>query len=308
MNLRPLNYESLKEILGEVKKRNDLLHSKWTTIIYFFYNHLKNYDNFYYRDDNDFFLVFVSHENKKIKHLNLINDEPQIETIMRIMTDLKIRDYKIIFLHRIRNILATLKKSELLKNLTVYNSFVYIYLTEKLIGFPGKSMQKKRNLYNNFVHAYADKIEIIDIKDANKQELVDYVENWRVAKIEHSIDHEEKYGLYHECFTTQQILLNWEKHYYSGLAWKHENKVQGIIFGNITDKNDELVEMMVSKTSTEFKGAYQYMLSEVLRRNFPNVKYVSLGDDECNLSLRKNKLSYHPAYIIDKWDIICELA
>ncbi|MGL5630624.1 MAG: phosphatidylglycerol lysyltransferase domain-containing protein [Mycoplasmoidaceae bacterium] len=159
----------------------------------------------------------------------------------------------------------------------------YIYETEYIKGFPGKKMQKKRNLLNYFSKNYNEaKLSIIS---------KDNIEDIKKFVIANSNNRNYEINSYSHIFDLSVEYPN----IFKGSVLKNNNKTIGATIGII---NGDFYEIVIEKASKEYKGVFQFLLSENLRLNNISQKFIDRQDDEgtssTNIGLRISKNSYHP--------------
>lgn len=168
----------------------------------------------------------------------------------------------------------------------------YIYDIDKFIGFPGKSMEKKRNHYNYFINHYKD-FKVIPISESNYDLLKKYTESFEVH---HGGDETFEY----ESQQTLSVLKNFNSYPFIGLAIKIEDRIEGYTFGEIIG---DTLFAHVEKGNSEIRGIYQILASSLCKAaktRCPELKYVNREEDLGYEALEKSKMSYHPTAFILK--------
>ena len=77
--------------------------------------------------------------------------------------------------------------------------------------------------------------------------------------------------------------------------------VEALSLGELLNENMAVVH--VEKANQEYSGLYQYISSEFLRQEFPDVKFVNREQDLGEPNLRKSKQSYNPIRMVEKFKV-----
>jgi hypothetical protein len=67
--------------------------------------------------------------------------------------------------------------------------------------------------------------------------------------------------------------------------------------------SDEFVNVNIEKADSEVIGLYQTLVSEFLKNELPDVKYLSREDAADDEGLKSSKRSYRPVKVVEKYDI-----
>lgn len=176
----------------------------------------------------------------------------------------------------------------LFKNPKIFDTFnvSYLYNTDALKLMNGKKMQKKRNYVNYFNNHYLKNSQIVKYEDKYFNDVIQFC-------ITQSIDEQNKVR-WNEIDGIKEILkMNLKNG--NGSILFYQDKIIGFTYGII---NLDKYEIFIEKANDEFKGSYQYLLSNNLKLNNINTKFIDRQDDMNNPSLEKSKKSYNPLKII----------
>ncbi|MCL2061446.1 MAG: phosphatidylglycerol lysyltransferase domain-containing protein [Firmicutes bacterium] len=170
------------------------------------------------------------------------------------------------------------------------NDSDYIYLASDLIGLSGKKFHAKRNFVSRFVQKYDYGFRVYAPSD--REGVLNLYNAWRNGGHENA-GSEEKVLL---CALDNYRSLNLD----IGVL-----TVSGKIaaFNISCAENPLLAHTFFEKADTSFDGAYQAVNQFSARMFFKNVQYVNRQEDMGIEGLRKAKLSYHPAIILDKYRV-----
>jgi len=168
----------------------------------------------------------------------------------------------------------------------------YVYETEKLATLPGKKYHSKRNHINKFNLLYKD-WTYETLSDENVEECFQMALKWR--GINHVDDDEEKNA--EMAFTMNSLRLFKELGLVGGLL-----RVNGEIaaFSVGEPINAEIFNVHIEKAFVDIEGAYPVINQQFVLHECMNYTYINREEDVGEEGLRKAKLSYRPAYLIEK--------
>lgn len=288
IELNSLNYKKLQEEMDRINK--DYYVSALNMLLW------KNYgvDIFYLVEHNAIYVyMFLKHDilinNEKISGVYIFRpiikkNESAYNYLIKSITNIKpmLKLNQPIFFDRLfKKDIKYFKNYEIIAELDAS----YIYKTEQFIRFPGKKMQKKRNMYNFFVKNYSEKVSFEKYDITKKQIIVDYCKKHMI----------ETSGSVREYELNSIIkFLNTNDKNISGLIMYHENTVIGVTIGYL---RNNVYEIFIEKASHDFKGSYQFLLSTNLEVNNINTKYIDRQDSERQEGLEQSKRSYKPYYV-----------
>lgn len=175
------------------------------------------------------------------------------------------------------------------------DNFDYIYETEKLMSLSGKKLHAKKNHYNQFIKNYS--YEVKDLKEVPVQECMEELNNWLEQKEDKS-----EYLLY-EIKAIEELLNNYDKFKFQGMAVYVDNKLSGITIGE--KANDDMAIVHVEKADQEVKGLYTFINKHFVEKYFSDTKIINREQDLGIPGLRKAKESYKlfdfvKKYIVEK--------
>lgn len=171
------------------------------------------------------------------------------------------------------------------------DTFDYIYLTEDLANLSGKKYQAKRNHIKHF--EALDDWHYEEVSDSNLKECIKMNELW--CKENHCLFNLSKQS---ESCATRCALANFEALQLKGGLLRVDGEVVAFSLGEQLNNNTFIVH--VEKAFARVDGAYPMINREFIRHEAGNLKYVNREDDAADEGLRKAKLSYHPAYLLEK--------
>ena len=169
----------------------------------------------------------------------------------------------------------------------------YIYLRSDLSTLKGKKFQAKRNHINRFRNTYPD-YEYTPITPDRIQECLDLEAEW--CKV-NNCDQQEGTG--NERRALIYALHNFEALGLTGGILHVNAKIVAFTFG--MPINHETFGVHVEKADTSIEGAYAMINYEFANRIPEQYIYINREEDLGIEGLRKAKLSYQPATILEKY-------
>lgn len=169
----------------------------------------------------------------------------------------------------------------------------YVYLRSDLATLKGKKFQPKRNHINRFRNTYPD-YEYTPITPDRIQECLDLEAEW--CKV-NNCDQQEGTG--NERRALIYALHNFEALGLTGGILHANGKIVAFTFG--MPINHETFGVHVEKADTSVDGAYAMINYEFANRIPEQYIYINREEDLGIEGLRKAKLSYQPAIILEKY-------
>lgn len=171
--------------------------------------------------------------------------------------------------------------------------FEYIYESSALISLSGKKFAGQRNHINKFKRSY-ENYEFREIDENNIEEAVaffSYYDSIAQKNTESALEDREK---------TIELLNNFKRYYLLGGMLLVDGKVVGASLG---EKIGNTLIVHVEKALTEYDGVYP-MLTNCFNKAFASdVEFINREDDAGDEGLRRNKLSYHPIRLFEKYRV-----
>lgn len=174
-------------------------------------------------------------------------------------------------------------------------SFDYVYNSQDLGTLKGRKYSKKKNRINNFKKLYNYTYEPINEK--NIHEVIQFQEDWCHNRECSSIP-----VLINENLGIITILNNFNKLDLIGAVIKVDGKVIAYSLGEIL--NDDYAVIHIEKGLNDYIGSYQMINYLFAQNEFGKCKFINREDDFGDEGLREAKESYHPAYLLKKYEIV----
>ena len=168
----------------------------------------------------------------------------------------------------------------------------YVYESEKLATLSGKKLHGKRNHINKFKKTY--NYEYTPITADRIQECLDLEAEW--CKVNNCDQHE---GTGNERRALIYALHNFDALGLTGGILHVEGKIAAFTFG--MPINQDTFGVHVEKADTRIDGAYAMINYEFANHIPEQYIYINREEDLGIEGLRKAKLSYQPAIILEKY-------
>ncbi len=179
--------------------------------------------------------------------------------------------------------------------------FDYVYLAEKLATLGGKKLHAKRNHINRFLEEHGDDWRYVRLTPELLPECMDMLADWTRVHLEAGGDPE---GLEEERLALSRAFGHFD---YLGLEGGALYVGDRMIAFTIGEKiSSDTYNVHFEKADAAVQGAYPMINREFVRqilRLHPEIVYVNREDDAGVEGLRKAKLSYDPAFLVEKYEV-----
>ena len=174
----------------------------------------------------------------------------------------------------------------------------YVYETEKMINLSGKKYHGKKNHINRFLanHEYW---AYESIQDNNVDECIEMAKEW--GKLNNCESDEDKKAELKVAL--QALSLRKELDLKGGLLRTKEGVI-GFSLGG--EASEDTFVVNIEKAFAHIQGAYPMLNREFARAEAIGYKYINREEDAGVEGLRKAKLSYHPAFLLEKGNVTFE--
>lgn len=170
----------------------------------------------------------------------------------------------------------------------------YVYNGEDLAAFKGKKYSGQRNHINRFMHDN-DIWHFEEISEANLPEIKAYFEKYNRESAK------ESFTAVAERNGVRDALDNLGVYGFEGEALRVNGEIVGFF---LCESVYDTLIVHIEKCERGINGAYQMLArEEAAKYCVGKLKYVNREDDSGDEGLRKSKLSYHPAFIAEKYTV-----
>lgn len=173
------------------------------------------------------------------------------------------------------------------------NNSDYVYTMESLRDLAGKKLHAKRNHINQFMAQYGARYEYVKISGDMMDECVDVYNEWLSEKSPDETDSMELCAI-------KTLLTHMDTLGIRGGGIRIDGRLAAFTLGQKVDDNMAVVH--IEKADNGIMGLYTVINNQFVRHELTDVRFVNREEDMGIEGLRKAKLSYYPAYMIDKFD------
>ncbi len=176
------------------------------------------------------------------------------------------------------------------------DTFDYVYAIDDLADLKGRKFQKKRNHIHKFRTLFPD-WRIEPITPANLAAVRELAGAWYAQRLQ--ADPEGDYHL--ELIALNRALADPQRLGMEGLALYVGDQMAAFTLGSRL--TEDTFDVHFEKALDIFDGAYPTInqsFAKYLQDKYPALRYLNREDDMGIPGLRKAKLSYNPAFLVEK--------
>ncbi|MBQ1554128.1 MAG: DUF2156 domain-containing protein [Clostridia bacterium] len=183
------------------------------------------------------------------------------------------------------------------------DDFDYMYRTEDLIRLSGKKYHAKRSHISQFVRAYPD-WQYDDITSGNASECIAFADEWLAGTVAAESDPRQAQELRVENAAIVLALSEFERLGFMGGLLRVGGKIIAMTIGEpLQPKVFKVFVTHFEKADTGYNGAYGMINQQFALHGLAPYEYVNREEDMGREGLRKAKLSYHPAFLLEKYNV-----
>jgi len=185
------------------------------------------------------------------------------------------------------------------------SDFDYVYSIDDLADLKGRKFQQKRNHMNKFEATYPDH-QLIPLDIHNLDLARAFISGW----FRHRQADDPHHDFHLEQIAIQRAFDNYEALELEGLLLMVEGQVAAVSMGSRLSQ--DTFDIHFEKAADDVPGAYGAInrgFARAIRQRYPEIRYLNREDDLGIPGLRKAKLSYNPAFLVEKcWAYLAEEA
>ncbi|MEA5003447.1 MAG: phosphatidylglycerol lysyltransferase domain-containing protein [Christensenella sp.] len=170
----------------------------------------------------------------------------------------------------------------------------YVYNAQDLMNLSGKKYHSKRNHVNCFLRDYESTFE--PYEDKYREECLRLQIEWSKIKDGDPREAEE------ELLSITKALDHWRELNFKGCVVKIKGEVVAFSFGEQISSDTAIIH--IEKAKAGVNGLYAYVNNEFVKRVWSHCKYINRAEDMGVPGIRKAKKSYHPAFMLEKYDVL----
>lgn len=246
-----------------------------------------------YTIDDDVLLIYNIYDGKKVYYFPISKSRKDIRAYIELIWNLE--DCNCHFIAQ-----AEEKAIDQIKDIAGYQLIKdrdfsdYIYLTKDLIELKGKKYHAKRNHLNKFINSY--KYTFREYTENDYQQCMDLFDIW-ITNSNTSPSYEK-------------VAIDLALKNYKALGLKCgvieiDGKIRAFSINSILP-NKKAGNVLFEKADINYNGIFAAINNFSVKEFFQDVEYVNRQEDMGIEGLRKAKLSYHPAFILTKYKLICQ--
>ena len=168
----------------------------------------------------------------------------------------------------------------------------YLYRSEDLIHLSGKKYHGKRNHISKFQRQYSWSDE--DLTDANMEECQALAKEWCVQN-----GCSEENGLDKEACALRESFVHFQDLGFTGGLIRVEEKPVAFTMGEAI--HDQVYVVHFEKALSSYAGSYTMINREFATQRLSGYPYINREEDMGLEGLRKAKLSYYPAILLERF-------
>ena len=185
------------------------------------------------------------------------------------------------------------------------SDFDYVYNIDDLADLKGRKFQQKRNHMNKFEATYPDWYTVpLGIDNLDVAQV--FIDQWFCRKLSEGP---------HQDFQLEQLAIRRAFDHFAeleleGLILYAGGEVAAVSMGSRL--SPDTFDIHFEKAFDDVPGAYGAInrsFAREIRQRYPEIRYLNREDDLGIPGLRKAKLSYNPAFLVEKcWAYLAEEA
>ncbi|MDK2957051.1 MAG: uncharacterized protein PWQ57_2547 [Desulfovibrionales bacterium] len=172
--------------------------------------------------------------------------------------------------------------------------FDYVYSVKELVELKGNKFHKKKNLLNQFKKKCDWEYHPLDMDCV--EDVLQLQQEWYEWR-----EQETGEVLTAENEAIRRVLTEFDRMALMGGSIKVDGKMVAYTVGERLD--DETVVIHFEKGCSKCKGVYQAINQMFLEDAAQEFTWVNREQDIGDPGLRKAKMSYNPAYLLDKYEV-----
>ncbi|HIY78643.1 MAG TPA: GNAT family N-acetyltransferase [Candidatus Borkfalkia excrementavium] len=171
----------------------------------------------------------------------------------------------------------------------------YLYLAEDFKTYPGGRYSGQRNHVNKFLKNYPD-YQFCDYKREDLEEIYRFLKEYSAVQLA-----KDTFSAQEELRAVEEIMPHIEELGMVSAYVRVGGKIVSLSVGEICG---DMMIVVIEKALRGYQGAYP-AIAQFFARRFcgEGIRYINREDDAGDLGLRKSKLQYLPAEIVDKYNL-----
>lgn len=175
----------------------------------------------------------------------------------------------------------------------------YIYEREKLASLAGKKLQSKRNFANRFADRHPG-YEVLPLTVEHMDECLALDLKWSAQKAEETDAGQYTYDAERRSLMT--VFDHWDQLGGMGAVLKVDGSIVAFTYG--APVNEDTFDVCAEKADTQLEGSFAVINREFARMIPEQYRYINREEDLGLEGLRRSKLSYRPAFLLNKYTVM----
>ena len=173
-------------------------------------------------------------------------------------------------------------------------NFDYVYAMEDLLNLRGKKLHSKRNHINQFRAAYS--FEYVELDESMKKECLQVYLHWLERKDAFQP------GVLGELAAIETLMSNMQTLKIRGGGIRVDGVMVAFTLGEQIRNDMALIH--IEKADPNIIGLYAMINQQFIEHAWTHVSWINREEDMGLEGLRRAKLSYHPAKLIEKYEAV----
>lgn len=179
----------------------------------------------------------------------------------------------------------------------------YLYDGESLRSLAGKRLHKKRNHVAKFTRNYNWSFKIFTETGEEIRQCIDILQKWDINKLENA-SWQERLLVGNEMNALDKCMKNFTQMGLVGGIIYVDGAPKGFTIGEVAQRGGISTGIVhYEKCDSSYDGIYQAINQMFAQQALSKVQYINRQDDMGVEGLRKAKLSYYPARLVDKFTL-----
>ena len=174
----------------------------------------------------------------------------------------------------------------------------YVYAVKDMIALKGKLYAHKRNRVRAFLTGY--EWDYYPITPNDFADVMSFQEKWRAHRVL-TMTPDEAESLADEDIAIQNAFDRWEDFRLSGGMLKVDGEI--IAYTIAEELDGKNIDIRFEKAVPEYAGSYQAINNMFLKEQCQKYTWVNREEDMGEPGLREAKMSYNPAYMLEKFQM-----
>lgn len=171
----------------------------------------------------------------------------------------------------------------------------YLYDVQPLATLAGSALKQKRKEAHQCRNHLGDRLTVEPLQAQHADEVLSFQHKWLAVHDETG----EDASLAGENWAIEIAMAEYEALGLSGVIVRIDGEIAGYSYGCVIGR--DTYDILVQKAAAEVKFLYRVVFQESVRLCAQDFRYVNAEEDIGIAGLRALKLSYRPAFLLEKY-------